>query len=62
MYAIGNNIVRKPKSKKLNKCKKSKSMDCKDNRSGNVGREPLYRADGKLGGLGTVPTGNTNAG
>ncbi len=49
MY-VASKVAKKPKTK----CKKSKSIDCKDNRSGNVGREPSYRADGKLKGLGNL--------
>ena len=45
-YAVGSNIARKPKAK----CKSSKSINCKDNRSANVGNEPSYAADGKLKG------------
>ena len=46
MYVVSK-VAKKPKTK----CRKSKSIDCKDNRGPNVGREPSYRADGGLGKL-----------
>ena len=56
MYVASGGIAKKPKN---TKCKGSKSIDCKDNRSSNVGREPVFYAD-KLSsgkGLGAMPAG-----